>query len=92
MKKRTKEEMTAYQKERRNRVTPIVTPAKNVTPKIVTPVKCNTPPVTPIASSLQEEYDLRLKILRGRVAMLEKELGDMRKLLPEKGVRPYKGF
>jgi len=92
MKKRTKEEMTAYQKERRNRVTPIVTPAKNVTPKVVTPVKCNTPPVTPIASSLQEEYELRLKILRGRVAILERELGEVKKLLPKKTDSPYRGF
>jgi hypothetical protein len=49
-------------------------------------------PVTPIASSLQEEYELRLKILRGRVAILERELGEVKKLLPKKTDSPYRGF
>lgn len=59
-KQRTKEEMAAYQKERRARVTPDVTPPINVTPPPgidVTPPKNVTPDVTP-----GRRLDLRVRL------------------------------
>ena len=96
MKKRTREEAAAYKRElrARKRVPPCPTPPINIVPpkpiSVPPPEKCPTH-VPPVCKGC-EDRDTANKILRGRVAMLEKELGEMRKLLPEKGVRPYKGF
>jgi hypothetical protein len=39
-----------------------------------------------------EEYELKLKILRAKVLMLESELREARKLIPPKPDSPYRGF
>ncbi len=94
MKKRTKEEMAAYQRDRRKKlVTPgekLVTPAPklvtSVTPTAIKPPKCNTVPVTP------DDKDTVISILRGRIALLEKEVSELKKLIPKKDDSPYRGF
>lgn len=79
---RSKEEMAAYQKERRLRlkdvtlhqtdVTKVVTPALNVTSNVTPETKCYKFDVTSCQGC--SDKDMANKILRAKVLMLEREL------------------
>jgi hypothetical protein len=57
----------------------------------VTPVRLGvTRPVT--VCNACNDKDIQIKILRGKVLMLETELREAQKLIPPKADSPYRGF
>ena len=85
MKRRTKEEMAAYQRERRKKmrntsVTPFI-----VTPK-VTPVEVT--PVTPCQGC--SDRDMANRILRAKLLAAERQVELLKRDIPKKLDSPYK--
>ena len=91
---RTKEEMAAYQKARREklrgRVDPLDEAITSVKKLVVVDRGSLMSGVAPCVGCA--EMEIKNGILRGRVLMLETALCEAKKLIPPKPDSPYRGF